>query len=63
MRKYGIWCHVSGGVTGTRESWMKYDGERYETSNKEEADKLAQNLTFSKREAKVFFSHTVKEIP
>ena len=23
MTKYGIWCIVSGGVTGRREAWMK----------------------------------------
>lgn len=26
MKKYMIWCQVSGGVTGTRGSWLKSDG-------------------------------------
>ena len=25
---WGVWCRVSGGVTGTREAWLKRDGER-----------------------------------
>src|SRR5262245_57457514 len=25
--KYGVWCTVSGGVTGFREAWMKSDGK------------------------------------
>lgn len=27
LDRYGIWCRVSGGVTGTREAWCK-DGGR-----------------------------------
>lgn len=44
MLKYGIWCQVWGGVTGTRSSWMKHDGQRYETTNFEEAATLAKQL-------------------
>ena len=25
-RQYGIWCRVTGGVTGTREAWLKSEG-------------------------------------
>ena len=27
MSAFGVWCTVSGGVTGSRESWMKENGE------------------------------------
>lgn len=25
--EWGVWCQVSGGVTGTREAWLKSNGE------------------------------------
>lgn len=24
--RYGVWCRVSGGMTGTREAWLKSEG-------------------------------------
>jgi hypothetical protein len=38
---YGIWCTVSGGVTGTRESWMKSNGQIRLFETIEEAKKIA----------------------
>ena len=38
---WGIWCRVSGGVTGTREGWMKREGVRW-YGTEEEATALAE---------------------
>jgi hypothetical protein len=40
---YGVWCAVSGGVTGHRESWMKDNGKRLEFETFEEAKAVATN--------------------
>jgi hypothetical protein len=41
---YGIWCEVSGGVTGHRASWLKVEGiiQRYDTFG--EATAIAADL-------------------
>jgi hypothetical protein len=41
---FRIWCEVSGGVTGTREAWLKSAGNIYETRNREEAESEAKRL-------------------
>ncbi len=35
--RYGVWCEVSGGVTGDRESWLKRDGVLELFATREEA--------------------------
>ena len=43
--RYRIWCRVSGGLTGTREAWLKTkSGKIYETGNKTTAQKKATQL-------------------
>lgn len=42
---YGVWCEVWGGVTGSRASWMKNNGERVEFATLKEAQDVAQKLT------------------
>lgn len=42
--RWGVWCRVSGGVTGTREAWLKSLGVRQEFATKEEAEKEASAL-------------------
>ena len=64
MSKYGIWCRVSGGVTGTRESWMKANGEvqlfdDYEAANKEAMKIEDQRMGNPHRKAD--FSYRAKE--
>lgn len=39
-KDWGVWCRVSGGVTGTREAWLKQDGQRF-YGTQEEAEALA----------------------
>jgi len=41
---YRIRCYVWGGITGSRQAWLKEDDKIYETPNKEEAEKKAQDL-------------------
>jgi len=42
---YGVWCRVSGGMTGTREAWMKSGGRvaRFETLEAAEAEAAKHN--------------------
>ena len=41
--KYGVWCRVSGGITGNREAWLKENGERVELNTRAEAEALAKH--------------------
>lgn len=44
--RWSIWCRVSGGFTGTREAWLKEDGERW-YGTEAEAEAKASELTKS----------------
>lgn len=62
---YGIWCTVSGGVTGHREAWLKSNGERLTFATLQEAENYAQKLTsdrMSVRYRKADFYYSAKEI-
>jgi len=41
VKRYRVWCRVSGGVTGTRESHVKANGVVMEFETYEEAARLA----------------------
>lgn len=41
---YGIWCKVTGGMTGRREAWLKQGGELYLTDDEAEAIETAKVL-------------------
>lgn len=41
MCKYGIWCVVSGGVSGLRMGWMKRDGQTLVIETEAEAIAIA----------------------
>jgi hypothetical protein len=43
MKDFGVWCRVSGGVTGPREAWLKEDGQQW-TGSQEEAENKATEL-------------------
>jgi hypothetical protein len=34
---WGVWCEVSGGVTGRREAWLKHEGRVASFATQEEA--------------------------
>ena len=40
-QKWGVMARVTGGVTGTREAWLKQDGERMEFDSEDEAKQVA----------------------
>ena len=42
QKKWGVWCRVSGGVTGDRSAWMKRDGKVLAFETKEEAEQEAR---------------------
>ena len=42
--KFGVWCQVSGGVTGHRQAWLKSNGVRVEFATQEEAEVEAERL-------------------
>jgi len=48
--KFGIWCAVSGGVTGHREAWLKEGGERVELDDYEKARQTAKELQDKKKD-------------
>lgn len=41
---FGIWCTVSGGITGHRTSWLKIEGQVQEYASFQEADAIAADL-------------------
>lgn len=41
---YGIWCTVSGGVTGRREAWLKHKGIRATYETRDDAEREAMRL-------------------
>ena len=45
MEKFGVWCEVWGGMTGSRESWLKENDKRKEFSSRESAERIAAELT------------------
>lgn len=44
MSKFQIWCRVSGGVTGTREAWLKSDDKIQQFDSEAEAQAEADRL-------------------
>ena len=58
-----VWCRVSGGVTGTRESYLKSDGKLAEFPTFEEANARAEELNKSMNHeySRAFFSYTAVE--
>jgi hypothetical protein len=61
---YGIWCVVSGGVTGRREAWLKQDGEIAVFEDRAEAEALAAHYnaqTNGNPYRTASFSYTVRD--
>ena len=59
-----IWCQVSGGVTGYRSGWLKWDDEIVVFKHLEDAKAEAKALndrTDSNPNRKATFSYTVQE--
>lgn len=63
--EYGVWCEVWGGVTGSRQSWMKEDGVIQRFADKDEAQKVADDLnrSFGQNPHRVAnFRYSVREL-
>lgn len=60
---YRIWARVSGGITGTREAWLKEGDEIWESTNRAEAETKAKdlNVRMNRRGSLADFRYTVKE--
>ena len=61
MKSYRIWCQVSGGITGSREAYLKENNEIFETDNKVEAMLKASALQTTVRMTDASFNYTVEE--
>lgn len=55
-KEWGVWCRVSGGVTGTREAWLKDssgDEKRFTQSEAEaEAERLMAGVSANPNNAR-----------
>jgi hypothetical protein len=64
---YGVWCHVSGGVTGTREAWLKRypsdDSKPHEFATFEEAEAEARRLRELTSRAAITLTYTARPLP
>ncbi len=47
---FGIWCEVWGGVTGSREAWLRCDNARVRFADQTEAEREAERLTRDRNE-------------
>ncbi len=64
MRQFGIWCEVWGGVTGSREAWMKRDGKVHAFLDEQEAIDEAARLNKDRNHsnAKAYFHYEAREV-
>jgi hypothetical protein len=60
---FGIWCEVSGGVTGHRSAWLKQDGRHRLFSDRKAAAAVATvlNASANSRHARAAFRYTVRQ--
>jgi hypothetical protein len=62
MTTFGIWCEVSGGVTGHREAWLKENGKRVEFDNESDAEATALQMRLERRQSSASFRYTARPI-
>jgi hypothetical protein len=64
-KKYGVWAEVSGGITGSRQGWLKSQGSRkvFDTlfEAQQEADELNRIMN-DMHKPTVRFRYTAKQI-
>lgn len=61
--KYGVWCEVFGGVTGSREAWLKSNGELMKFATFEEAQAEARRCqSVDRRFSTANFRYTAREL-
>ena len=61
--KWGVWCEVSGGVTGSRSAWMKREGKviAFDTREEAEAEAKAARTSVS-RFSQASFRYTARPL-
>jgi hypothetical protein len=57
--KWGIWCEVWGGITGSRSAWLK-DIDAIWEGTKEEAETMVRILMCQPSEGRASFRYTAK---
>lgn len=65
MKKYNIMCQVSGGITGTRTSYLKNDdGTIFKSTNYDSAAEYAEDLEkiMNSKSKKTQFRYWVEEV-
>lgn len=60
--RWGVWCTVSGGVTGHRCSWLKSEGEVQVFNTREEAAEEAAKCREAVRGGFARFTYSPQEI-
>ena len=62
--RYGVWCQVSGGITGYRYGWLKRGGVRQEFSDRGEAMRIATQLNTERNKPirRALFAYQVLEL-
>lgn len=62
-KSYGVWCVVSGGITGHREAWLKANGEviLFDTADDAEAEAHRLTTMSNTRHSTTDFSYSVRE--
>jgi hypothetical protein len=63
---YGVWCEVWGGVTGSRASWLKQNGQTAKFTTLEAAEKQAaehQRTTMGSPYRTAIFSYSARPLP
>lgn len=65
MTKFGVWCCVSGGVTGHRTAWLKKHGALVIFADRESAASEAERLNqrMNHRHARAAFLYEPRELP
>ena len=61
-KDHGIWCEVSGGLTGTRMAWMKDEAGNQWTGTKDEAETKAAELMAKPRGGMASYRYTALEL-
>jgi hypothetical protein len=61
-KAFGVWCRVSGGVTGHREAWLKANGVIRIFTSRDDAQKVASDLNRNVgKNSMASFNYSVKE--
>lgn len=60
-RDWGVWCQISGGITGTREAWLRRGIFRW-SGSQDEAETLASKENARAKGGVASYRYTAKHI-